>query len=314
MLLNNFRLWRSGERKKESDFIFCPVCGHDNFDFERELNGYPLVICKFCSMVFCNIRPSEESIVKAYQELKGTNYDQFFGTEEVDVEHFHQNPSDGQLSNYRRLLSWVKRYKTSGKLLDIGCSNGAFLEYAQAEGYRTYGVEVRDVPNDIGAKLGIFHGVLKDAAFPENSFQVISAQALIEHLVDPSEFLEEVKRILLPGGILLLSGVPNYNSLWIKLGRDRFIGNRPMTHLNYFSPLTLRKLLISQDLCIIDQKCWGVSETVLYKMGWKNAHAKKKNSGKLLVNIAGKVFYNPVNTILNWTGLGSVIDILAVKS
>lgn len=294
--------------------IACPVCGNEQHMFERELNGYPLVKCGSCAMVFCNPRPDEDSLIRAYRELQGDAYDAYFGTHEVDIAAWHNRPTKSQLANFNRLLQWVARVQPRGRLLDIGCSQGYFLDLARRMGYEPHGVEVTEVPEETRKRCGIFQGSMTEAGFPDNYFQIISAQALIEHVTDPSGFLEQVWRLLVPGGILLLSGVPNYHSLWIRLGKDRFIGNQPMTHLNYFTIGTLKRLLTVAKLRILQQRSWGISETLLYDTGWESNHPKNKRLKTHTALLAcGKVVYRPVNALLDMTGTGSVIELLAKK-
>jgi SAM-dependent methyltransferase len=266
-------------------------------------------------MVYCNPRPTEANLVKAYNDLRGDVYDRYFGTPEVDVGRFHGHPTDEQYANFRRLLDWIIRFRKKGRLLDVGCSSGAFLEYAHEKGFETYGIEIREVPDAVRKKMTIFKGVLIDARFSSDYFDIVSAQAILEHLFDPAGFIREVNRILKPGGILLLSGLPNYHSLWIRLGMDRFIGNRPLMHLNYFTFATLRKILDAQGFRILGKRCWGVSETWLYAAGWQSTHAKKQDGNRNVPLIfMGKTLYPFINILLDVMSMGSVIETVAVKS
>src|SRR5262249_26122198 len=98
-------------------------------------------------------------------------------------------------------------------------------------------------------KVPHFHqGLLSDQHFPDEWFDAVCAQQVLEHLPDPARDLAEIRRVLRPGGVLYVN-VPNYRCLSILLGRDDFELNWPMEHVNYFRPGTLRKLL---DRCGFD--------------------------------------------------------------
>ena len=76
--------------------------------------------------------------------------------------------------------------------------------------------------------------------FPESGFDAITLWAVLEHVSEPRNFLEQAARLLKPGGICFVL-VPNWNSLARRLLKHRYryiLGQ----HLNYFTPATLRKL------------------------------------------------------------------------
>ena len=79
--------------------IQCPVCSGGFYEKERVLHGYVLVKCKQCQMVYCNPRPSEDTIIHAYTSLSGTDYDKFFGTGEVDLLVWLNKQTNRQLKN-----------------------------------------------------------------------------------------------------------------------------------------------------------------------------------------------------------------------
>jgi SAM-dependent methyltransferase len=77
--------------------------------------------------------------------------------------------------------------------------------------------------------------------FPAASYDIVTLWATLEHLPAPGAFLEEACRVLRPGGVLALS-VPNHGSATQRLlgRRNRYVG---ADHLNYFTPLSLKKLV-----------------------------------------------------------------------
>ena len=77
--------------------------------------------------------------------------------------------------------------------------------------------------------------------FPPGSFDVVSMWNTLEHLPEPFVFATEARRVLAPGGHLVVS-MPNFNSLSVLLLRRRY-RYIALEHLNYFTPATLRTLL-----------------------------------------------------------------------
>jgi SAM-dependent methyltransferase len=131
------------------------------------------------------------------------------------------------------------------RVLDLGCRDGA-LTQAYVEGNEVVGVDAdRDALAE-AAKLGIeTHWADLDDPLPfgDESFDVVVAGELMEHLRDPARFTSEARRVLRPGGTFVAS-VPNAFRLKNRL---RFLlGRKPEsdpTHLHMFSPDEARGLL-----------------------------------------------------------------------
>lgn len=153
-----------------------------------------------------------------------------------------------RLANLERLAG------SPGRLLDFGCGYGGFLEEAQLSGWDAHGLELGEWAGSAAAARGLRNlhvGWLADQAFEAESFDVIHTSQVLEHLASPLEQLLQLRPLLKPGGILY-ADVPNYRSLTIRLGKDDFMLNEPPQHVNYFSPRTLRSLLVRAGLEVIE--------------------------------------------------------------
>lgn len=144
------------------------------------------------------------------------------------------------------------------RVLDVGCATGAFLAALRDGGWEPQGVEISAAQAAYGQErhgLPIFPGRLEDARFPEGSFELAHASHLIEHLNDPLSFLDEMRRLLAPGGALVLT-TPNSDGLQARLlgGRWR---SAIYDHLYLFSRRTLRALLEKKGFEIEREITWG---------------------------------------------------------
>ena len=92
------------------------------------------------------------------------------------------------------------------RLLDVGCSSGAFLHAAVKLGFRAEGVEPapKAAATAQAAGLKVHQGLLQEAGYADGQFDAITLFEVIEHLQHPQELLKECRRILRPGGILLV--------------------------------------------------------------------------------------------------------------
>jgi 2-polyprenyl-3-methyl-5-hydroxy-6-metoxy-1,4-benzoquinol methylase len=125
------------------------------------------------------------------------------------------------------------------RLLDVGCSSGATVWIARDMGVDAEGVEPTPQPVAKARELGlkVHRGLLHEIAFPDDAFDVITLFEVLEHLDRPAALLRECRRILRPGGILVV-GTGNTLS-WTRILRGRawdfFDMREHGGHINFFS-------------------------------------------------------------------------------
>ena len=132
----------------------------------------------------------------------------------------------------------------TGRILDIGCGTGRFLDVAQTAGWGAEGFEIerRCVAEGRARGLTIHDHLFRAADFDASAFDVISSWDVLEHVADPAGLVREMSAALRPGGVVLIS-VPNVDSLAVRVlheANTQFCG---YSHVNYFGVLTLGMLL-----------------------------------------------------------------------
>jgi 2-polyprenyl-3-methyl-5-hydroxy-6-metoxy-1,4-benzoquinol methylase len=142
-----------------------------------------------------------------------------------------------------------------GRLLDVGCGDGAFLREAAGYGWTVSGTEFSPAGARLARAAGVpvFAGELREARFPDAGFDVITCWHVIEHVADPRRLLAEMHRLLTPGGALLLA-TPNLNdrifqSAYVLARRRRprlYEADEREVHLFIYSADTLQKLVASE--------------------------------------------------------------------
>lgn len=143
------------------------------------------------------------------------------------------------------LIKYLCPCPSEGKLLDIGCATGKFLEMARSNGWDVYGVEISAYAANRARNRGlnVHTGTLESASYDTGFFDIITAFDVLEHLVDPKGFLHEVRRILKPGGTFILL-TPNAGAYRAKTLGDQWIGfTASLEHTLYFTPDSLRTIL-----------------------------------------------------------------------
>jgi SAM-dependent methyltransferase len=214
----------------------CNVCGSAETRLVFAKWSFRIVECVECGLVFVNPRA--------------------FRIEEDD---YFQGPylstieKDGQLDSgiatlYGEIIYNLSNRVASGKLLDVGCAMGHFLGFAKRYGWDVEGVECSPyaahyAEEHFGARV---HPVcvLKDAHLPAQFYDACVLIEVIEHLPDPRATMEEVWRLLQPGGLAYVT-TPNFASYRSMLLRAEWNAVIPVGHLYYFDADSLGKLLTS---------------------------------------------------------------------
>ncbi len=132
----------------------------------------------------------------------------------------------------------------NGRLLDVGCGNGWLLIRMKSLGWNAEGVDFDEETVKIARKNGlkVKLGSLQEQHYPDDFFDAITAVHLVEHLSEPLKFVEECKRILKPGGKLILI-TPNSRSFLHAVFKVDWRGLEPPRHLQVFTPSSLEKLV-----------------------------------------------------------------------
>lgn len=144
-----------------------------------------------------------------------------------------------------------------GRLIDLGCSSGSFIKEAKDKGWEVYGVDLamwakREAKTNYGLEIITGDIVESLSNFPDSYFDVVVAFDIIEHMITPTQFIKNVYNKLASGGILVLI-TPNINSIMAKIFREKWYAVVP-SHLYYFSPKTITKLLEKNNFTIIKTK------------------------------------------------------------
>lgn len=126
--------------------------------------------------------------------------------------------------------------KQGGRLLEVGCGNGATLQLMAAKGWQVTGIDFDEaaVKNALSKGLEVHHGSLFAQKFAADSFDAVVMSHLIEHVPAPVELLSECHRILKKDGVLIAL-TPNADSCLHKSYGVNWRGLEPPRHLQIFT-------------------------------------------------------------------------------
>lgn len=233
------------------EYVSCTLCGTDepwklfrvkNDRYLKALGIAPpvaqKVMCRRCGHVYQNPQLNVGQLEKLYKDVYRS----------VVFGHLQDRPTDEYLywmgMKARRDYEWlernVPRTLTPGDALEIGCSAGSFLALMARDGWRVVGVEATPSFAATARKVGgveIIEALFETVQFDGRLFDVVISLKTLEHVKNPSAFLQRMRRLLRPGGILYLQ-VPSV--LHTSNREDLF----ESPHLCLFTPSSLHLLLL----------------------------------------------------------------------
>jgi SAM-dependent methyltransferase len=195
-----------------------------DYDFKPETQKvYQIVSCDCCNFIYTNPVPD---LGPAYTD---------------NVDQVYLSTSEQRKRTAERDVQRLQARIKSGRVLDVGCAVGIFLDAATAAGYQTEGIELSQwARTEASRRHTVYDKTLGELGW-KDQFDIITLWGVIEHLQDPAGEMKLVLDALKPGGHVFLYTGDADSSLARIMGR-RWYWYMGM-HLMYFSGKTLRQLL-----------------------------------------------------------------------
>ncbi len=211
----------------------CPVCQGAG-DWYTDRGEYKIFRCRVCTLFYTSPVPDADELETLYRNEwsvpAGQNY--------THRKKFTRSWRLGQRAKKLRRL-------TSGdSLLEIGCGPGDFLRGARSAAFTTIvGVEPGDGEAEYTRSLGfdIYNKMFLEVDFADARFDVIVSRQVIEHVLDPIEFLSAATRLLRPGGCIMLE-TPCSSHIKARLAGKNWRYLWPPWHLNLFNESSFEAL------------------------------------------------------------------------
>ena len=240
----------------------CPVCSGNQMRKYLVANdpdglfSYPFTLlkCKNCGLVFL------KNIINP-----GVLY----------TKDYYRNPKLGIQFFFDFALCWfmakrvavIKRYKSGlGRILDIGCGDGAFLTKMKGSGWYALAVDSSPAAHEylLGKGIVLISEDFLNAKIEENSLDAVTFWYSFEHLLNPVAHLKEAYRVLKEDGILAIA-VQNIDSLQATISGRRWFHLDLPRHVLHFSPRTLASTLRSNGFKVLKAEHRSVQMNVF---GW----------------------------------------------
>jgi SAM-dependent methyltransferase len=232
----------------------CHVCGgkletlHAEVAEPETLEQFSILACRECG--FGQTFPQPENLDAYYAEYHGKRH--------------------GFTADYcaRRRMRWLeKSFKARGRVLDIGCGEGTFLDEANGRGWNGVGTEL-NAGKFHGSDLEVYEDLAQVATkYGAESFDAVTMWHTLEHFRNPREVLCEAFELLAPGGVLLVA-VPDAGGWQARLFGKFWLHRDVPRHLFHFNFEALKTLL---GECGFDIKTSGHQEFEYDLLGWSQS-------------------------------------------
>jgi SAM-dependent methyltransferase len=279
----------------ELEAIACPLCGGTDatvlcaeHDLALGVPGrFPLARCERCGLLYQNPRVRRDQLDRMYPadypphardpDLARVLRDRSPATRWTlahGLGYVHLDTHDVGLRERlrarlrrRRIMKNFPPWVGGGRLLDVGCATGRFLQQMAAVGWRVSGIEL-DPEAAAKARTVTTDVVVGDPAevtLPANSFDLVTAFHVVEHLPDPAGAVRNMLRWLAPGGLMVIE-VPNVGGWGGALFGRHWSGLDFPRHLIHFTPATMRALVERCGGRIVDEWHWSKPRWIIRSM------------------------------------------------
>lgn len=224
----------------------CPACGARETRRLLHERGRDVVRCTHCGLAFLHPFPAVQELAEIYSGS-------YYARDDVYA-----------ASLSREIAGTLRRLLPSGRILDVGSGAGEFLELARGAGYEVHGLDTSESARFHSERSGIpfTKADLTTLDAGDGSFDAITMWDVIEHLTEPRAYLAAARRLLRPGGVLVIK-TPDIQASVMALAKmlSRFRRARGVlgypAHLLYFDARSLRRLIEEAGFEILDARHLG---------------------------------------------------------
>lgn len=310
------------------EYVPCNLCQSTAFDplyihvpdllLNRSEVCSTLVRCTTCGLIYQNPRPLSREMDQHYPEM----YDWYGPALQKQGMSFLARMAYSY--GFTRQAGYLLKYKTGGRLLDVGCSVGLFLmEMRRNASWQVSGLEINHTAAEIARlknHLHVITGTLETAALPAQEYDAVTVWNVLEHLADPCVALQEIHHVLKDDGVLVIR-VPNaasweaawFGATWAGLDLPR--------HLFVFDLTTLTQLLRKTGFRVIasDRKAGSYTNFLLSLRFWltnRNPSADPSQNSllKFLSTPFMRLLASPFFFVPGIFQKGPLLTVTAIKS
>ncbi|MET0307672.1 MAG: class I SAM-dependent methyltransferase [Sphingomonas sp.] len=289
----------------------CPVCGAAEAPFYRRgivHRHYPIPglyetrRCDACTLEWVSPALSDAQIASFYPE------------------EYYAHQGTDRPSRWSRLVAFLgadvrskePKLERSGRMLDIGCGNGAALRLYSARGWEAVGVNFSGNPKDYEQRVLI--GKFSDIDFGSETFDYVRLNHTLEHLPDPVESVRKISEITKEGSTLFIA-VPNARSWAYKLFGGFWWNYGVPCHLFVFNRASLTRLLADNgfEITAVREASDFAAITGSLQMWLNRKNGRPSNDGFVFRSKLLRIAAHGLAKVMDLFATGDCIEVTAVR-
>jgi 2-polyprenyl-3-methyl-5-hydroxy-6-metoxy-1,4-benzoquinol methylase len=270
----------------------CPWCSSSkSVKWCQDAEPFLTVQCESCGIVYVKQRLNEKGREEFYKN---------YNTE------VHQEEDESRLREqmYQLETKFITEFVGKGDILDVGCGGAFFLDAFDSDHFNKNGVEYGDDGFNVANQK--YPGKMHQGEFPnlddieDDTFDLIIFRGVLEHVVNPKDYLIKASRTLRKGGWLFISATPNLNSLCADLFRDNFNQHFPDEHIIHFGDHHFKEYLEKINFQLISERIFYAETPYanIYKDAQLIAKAIKLKENKETIDFKSPPWYGNMMTLL----------------
>ena len=297
-------------------YVTCNFCGAD--DVSQALAGrdllhgipgeFSLVRCNRCGLMYINPQLTSGELENYYPE----DYEAHSETKKWQMGWLRRIDYAYGIEKRRRAIA---HYIHPGRMLDVGCATGAFLDGMREHGWKVMGIEpgtraavyAREV---LG--LQVQNTTFEAAQLEPESLDLVTMWNVLEHLSDPRQAFYRIKKALRPGGLLVFA-IPNTESYDLRIFKKYWAGYDLPRHLFVFPPAALEKMLRATGFTILERSCvYGTYNAFAYSarfaMNDRMANQQLRLAlTQIILSLPARVLTLPLSWVISLLQRGTIM-------
>ena len=226
-----------GAPANSAEFLYCDDMGCD------------VVRCPSCGIVYAKRRLNQNGLPKYWADYLSRIH--VYDSEAVEKRN----------KMYEIDYEFSRLYVSSGKVLDVGCGNGSFMDIYESHGYQVFGVEYgKEAASVAATHHKVRYGVFADMDFGDEKFDLIIFRGVLQYVPNPKSYLEKAvgllrkKSVYNAEGHLFITAQPNMNAFAFRLFGKHF--TQPVTGADFigFTEPVLTKFLAKCGLSKVGER------------------------------------------------------------
>ena len=228
----------------------CVVCGEtERLDVALEKWGITMKRCGVCEHLFTSPRMPDHAVPELYGNFYWQQYQVAIGSPSIE-ERLAFDHANGDWKLRRDVLP----HRSRGRMLDVGASSGGLVKQAADRGFDAAGLEPSaDICEMARRAHGVtmYCGTLAEQEFADGAWDILTLHDVLEHMFEPVEEIREMRRVLAPGGLLVIETPSTSSRNHTEQGVE-WSTISPLEHVHLFNEANAERILIENGFRVID--------------------------------------------------------------